>query len=121
MDLLNYEADHVADIPPPSADVEEVSNYLDALNFTRNQISDPTGLPLSLRLLPQALSDFEQYIHCNVWILADDTPPVGLAAFPGEPRTLSLNPRILRTIPRGAILVASIPLGAFAFPSLSGL
>ncbi len=49
MDLLNYEAD--GDAPPPNADVEEVCNYLDALTFAREQLADPSGLPLSMRLL----------------------------------------------------------------------
>lgn len=49
MDLLNYEAEGNA--PPPNADVEEVCNYLDALNFLRAQLADPEGLPLSMRLL----------------------------------------------------------------------
>ncbi len=49
MDLLNYEAKN--DAPPPNADVEEVCNYLDALTFAREQLSDPSGLPLSIRLL----------------------------------------------------------------------
>ena len=49
MDLLNYEAEN--DAPPPNADVEEVCNYLDALTFAREQLADPSGLPLSMRLL----------------------------------------------------------------------
>jgi Fic family protein len=49
MDLLNYEAER--DAPPPNADVEEVCNYLDALTFAREQLADPSGLPLSMRLL----------------------------------------------------------------------
>ncbi len=49
MDLLNYEAK--SDAPPPNADVEEVCNYLDALTFAREQLADPSGLPLSMRLL----------------------------------------------------------------------
>jgi len=49
MDLLNYEAE--SDAPSPNADVEEVCNYLDALTFGREQLSDPSGLPLSMRLL----------------------------------------------------------------------
>ncbi len=48
MDLLNYEAQGDA---PPNADVEEVCNYLDALTFAREQLTDPSGLPLSMRLL----------------------------------------------------------------------
>ena len=48
VDLLTFEAEEAA---PPSADVEEVCNYLDALSFARAQIADPTGLPLSMRLL----------------------------------------------------------------------
>ena len=47
MDLLNYEA---GETPPSNADVEEVCNYLDALSFAREQLADPTGLPLSMRL-----------------------------------------------------------------------
>lgn len=49
MDLLHYEAERNA--PPPNADVEEVCNYLDALTFAREQLTDPSGLPLSMRLL----------------------------------------------------------------------
>jgi Fic family protein len=51
MDLLNYEAGDGTDATPPNADIEEVCNYLDALKFARSQISDPKGLPLSMRLL----------------------------------------------------------------------
>lgn len=53
MDLLNYEAqeDVTRDAPPPNADIEEVCNYLDALSFAREQLADPSGLPLSMRLL----------------------------------------------------------------------
>ena len=36
---------------PPDADVEEVCNYVDALNFAREQLTGPKGLPLSMRLL----------------------------------------------------------------------
>ena len=49
MDLLSYEAER--DAPPPDADIEEVCNYLDALTFAREQLADPAGLPLSMRLL----------------------------------------------------------------------
>ncbi|TXD37912.1 Fic family protein [Lujinxingia vulgaris] len=49
LDLLNFEA--MSDAPPPNADVEEVCNYLDALTFARSQLADPSGLPLSMRLL----------------------------------------------------------------------
>ena len=34
-----------------NADVEEICNYLDALSFAQSQLSDPSGLPLSTRLL----------------------------------------------------------------------
>jgi len=51
MDLFNYEADEQPDTPPPNADVEEVCNYLDALSFARDNLTDPAGLPLSMRLL----------------------------------------------------------------------
>jgi Fic family protein len=48
VDLLTFEAEESAQ---PNADVEEVCNYLDALTYARDQISDPKGLPLSMRLL----------------------------------------------------------------------
>ena len=51
MDLLNHEADPKAGAAPPNADVEEVCNYLDALNYARDQIQASSGLPLSMRLL----------------------------------------------------------------------
>ena len=51
MDLFNYEADDPSDAVPPNADVEEVCSYLNALSFARGQLSDPAGLPLSMRLL----------------------------------------------------------------------
>jgi Fic family protein len=49
VDLLTFEAD--SHEGPRSADVEEVCNYLDALNFARAQLADASGLPLSMRLL----------------------------------------------------------------------
>ena len=49
VDLLTFEAE--ADARPPGADVEEICNYLDALAFARGELTDPTGLPLSMRLL----------------------------------------------------------------------
>jgi Fic family protein len=48
VDLLAFEADDGA---TPNADVEEVCNYLEALAYARGQLSDPRGLPLSIRLL----------------------------------------------------------------------
>ena len=51
MDLLNYEAESDAS---GSEDVEEVCNYLEALTFAREQLADPTGLPLSMGLLDEA-------------------------------------------------------------------
>jgi len=49
LDILTYEAE--SEVPPPNAEVEEVCNYLDALTFAREQLADPSGLPLSMRLL----------------------------------------------------------------------
>jgi Fic family protein len=48
-DLLHYEAD------PSQAglNLEEVCNYLDALQFARKQLQDPKGLPISLRLIKE--------------------------------------------------------------------
>jgi len=50
VDLLTFEAEE-ASSALPNADVEEVCNYLDALAFAREQLADPNGLPLSMRLL----------------------------------------------------------------------
>lgn len=52
VDLLSFEA--ATDDEPMSADVEEICNYLDALSDARAQTSDPSGLPLSMRLLNRA-------------------------------------------------------------------
>jgi Fic family protein len=46
---LTFEVD--SDEGPRNADVEEVCNYLDALNFARAELTNPSGLPLSMRLL----------------------------------------------------------------------
>jgi len=48
VDLLNFEA---AVGVTPSADVEEVCNYLDAVAYARGQLAAPRGLPISTRLL----------------------------------------------------------------------
>ncbi|MBI5536466.1 MAG: Fic family protein [Deltaproteobacteria bacterium] len=54
VDLLTFEAQESAEpSTPPTADVEEVCNYLDALAYSRAQLADPKGLPLSMRLLSQ--------------------------------------------------------------------
>jgi Fic family protein len=47
-ELLQYES---SDDEKPSADVEEISNYIDALNYARAQLASAKGLPLSVRLL----------------------------------------------------------------------
>lgn len=52
VDLLTFEAqDGASPSVAPNADVEEVCNYLDALAYSRAQLADPKGLPLSMRLL----------------------------------------------------------------------
>ena len=54
VDLLSFEAQEGAErSAPPNADVEEVCNYLDALTYSRAQLADPRGLPLSMRLLSE--------------------------------------------------------------------
>jgi len=47
-DVLTFEVTQKTDRPD---DVQEVSNYVDALNFARREIERPDGLPLSIRLL----------------------------------------------------------------------
>ena len=55
VDLLTFEAQEGTEPrAEPSADVEEVCNYLDALAFARAQLAAPKGLPLSMRLLNKA-------------------------------------------------------------------
>jgi Fic family protein len=54
VDLLTFEAqDGAEQSAAPNADVEEVCNYLDALAYSRAQLADPKGLPLSMRLLSE--------------------------------------------------------------------
>jgi len=54
VDLLTFEAQEGAEqSAAPNADVEEVCNYLDALAYSREQLADPIGLPLSMRLLSE--------------------------------------------------------------------
>jgi Fic family protein len=50
MDLLAFEAAGKVE-SEGTADIQEVCNYLDALNFARQQLHNPKGLPLSVRLL----------------------------------------------------------------------
>ncbi|RLB48203.1 MAG: Fic family protein [Deltaproteobacteria bacterium] len=50
MDLLEVEASGEA---PVDADVEEVSGYVDALNYAWEEIGRDAGLPLSMRLLSE--------------------------------------------------------------------
>lgn len=51
LDLLSFEAD---DVKAPDADVEEVCNYLDALNHVQQELANPSGIPISIRLLNDA-------------------------------------------------------------------
>ena len=54
VDLLTFEAQESSEEnAAPNADVEEVCNYLDALAYARTQLADPTGLPISMRLLSE--------------------------------------------------------------------
>ena len=54
VDLLTFEAQEGAEqSAAPNADVEEVCNYLDAVAYSRAQLADPNGLPLSMRLLSE--------------------------------------------------------------------
>ena len=52
VDLLSFEAEAAGEVPE-NADLREVCNYLEALDFARDQIARPDGLPLSMRLLNQ--------------------------------------------------------------------
>lgn len=47
-EVVTFEATKEAQRPH---DVEEVCNYVDAINYARAQIADPKGLPISTRLL----------------------------------------------------------------------
>ena len=48
IDLLQYES---SDDQKPTPDIEEVCNYVEALNYARAELASPNGLPLSMRLL----------------------------------------------------------------------
>jgi Fic family protein len=50
VDLLNFEAEGSEKVPE-NADLREVCNYLEALDYAREQLANPEGLPLSMRLL----------------------------------------------------------------------
>lgn len=52
IDLFDFEGEQGE--RPIGPDVEEVCNYLDALHFARGQLSVPSGLPLSMRLLNES-------------------------------------------------------------------
>jgi len=59
VDLLMFEAqgdatDKADAVAPPTADIEEICNYLDALSYSRAELANPRGLPLSMRLLNEA-------------------------------------------------------------------
>jgi Fic family protein len=51
MDLLEVEA---SGEPPVDADVEEISGYVEALNYAWEELERDTGLPISMRLLSEA-------------------------------------------------------------------
>ena len=51
VDLLAFEAEEQ---PAANADLEEITNYLEALSYARKQLASPRGLPLSMRLLDEA-------------------------------------------------------------------
>ncbi len=51
VDLLVFEGSSEA---VPDADVEEICNYLEALNYARSELAKADGLPLSMRLLNEA-------------------------------------------------------------------
>ena len=53
VDLLNFEAEG-KDEASENADIREVCNYLEALDYARDQLGSPDGLPLSMRLLNAA-------------------------------------------------------------------
>ncbi len=55
VDLLDFEAQQDGEATAtPNADVEEVCNYIDALNYAHGELASPKGLPLSMRLLCEA-------------------------------------------------------------------
>jgi Fic family protein len=53
VDLLMYEASGKAETVD-DADVKQVCNYIDALNYAQREVRSKSGLPLSLRLLSEA-------------------------------------------------------------------
>ncbi len=53
VDLLSFEAEG-KDEASENPDIREVCNYLEALDYARDQLGSPDGLPLSMRLLNAA-------------------------------------------------------------------
>jgi Fic family protein len=54
LDILSFEASSGAERRADDRDVEEVCNYVDAVNWALGQLRDPGGLPLSVRLLSES-------------------------------------------------------------------
>ncbi len=63
VDLLAYEAGAPAGKDESTDDVEEVSNYLSALAYARQQLRSEKGLPLSTRLLNEAHRRLMKGVH----------------------------------------------------------
>lgn len=63
VDLLTFEAQQSSDTVDPSADLQEVCNYLDALAYARGQLATRQGLPLSMRLLNETHARLMQGIR----------------------------------------------------------
>ena len=99
MDLLTFEAESEV---TPSADVEEICNYLEALNYARSELAKVDGLPLCIRLLNQTHQRLMQGVR-------------GAKKQPGEVRR-SQN-WIGGSRPGNATLVPPPPL---ALPALTG-
>lgn len=66
VDLLTFEFEPTAS---PDADVEEITNYLDALNHSRRRLMAKRGLPLSMRLLNEA------HLHLMRGVRGSDKQP----------------------------------------------
>ena len=86
-DLLHHESrDELDQRQAAAPDIQEACNHIEALSFARSQLTDPEGLPLSLRLIRE--------IHARLLRRGR-----GEAGRPGEFRTITIPYRRTR---RGA-------------------
>ncbi|WP_352503672.1 Fic/DOC family N-terminal domain-containing protein [Mesorhizobium sp. M0012] len=100
VDLLAFEAEEQ---PQPNADVEEVTNYLDALAYARNQLASKRGLPLSLRLLNEAHKRLMRGVRAEA-----GSPEKSAAARTGLAEAVPGTRLMFRRLPRNSLSFSAL-------------